>query len=151
LVQQRAVPLARGARGPEPPARRLRPLQVARETGVHYDDLHLPVVMRAAYGKRPPKLVMMVRNPIDRLHSAYWQYEHYKKKYGLDPDGFTRCAAGAQGLAPAARPCTPGLLWPPKRPLAGVQPGLAAASSAPSPPPAASPPPQVRPGAGQGV
>ncbi len=78
-------------------------LQVARQVGVHYHDLHLPTIMRAAYGKRPPKFIMMVRNPIDRLHSAFYGHEQYKTKYGKDPDGLTkwvgRCSAAAAGWA----------------------------------------------------
>lgn len=57
---------------------------------MHYHDLHLPTIMRGAYGKRPPKFIMMVRNPIDRLHSAYYGHEQYKSKYGKDPDGLTK-------------------------------------------------------------
>ena len=31
---------------------------------------------------------LQVRNPTDRLHCAYWNYAHYKGKYGETPEGF---------------------------------------------------------------
>ena len=35
--------------------------------------LPLQVVMRAAYGPSySPKMVVLLRNPVDRVHSAYW-------------------------------------------------------------------------------
>lgn len=52
--------------------------QVASDLGVAYDDMHLPVLMAAAYGGRHtsahlPRMIVLVRNPTERLHSAYWQ------------------------------------------------------------------------------
>lgn len=48
--------------------------QVAQDAGVDYDEVHLPLLLAAVYGRAHlPKLVVMLRNPIDRLHSAYWQ------------------------------------------------------------------------------
>jgi hypothetical protein len=47
--------------------------QVAQGLGVPYDALHMPLIMSAAYGGTyKPKLIVLIRDPIDRLHSAYW-------------------------------------------------------------------------------
>jgi len=49
--------------------------QVAEELGLAYDDLHLPLLMSAAYGAQPehlPKLIVLLRCPIERLHSAFY-------------------------------------------------------------------------------
>jgi hypothetical protein len=45
----------------------------------------MPLIMRAAYGSRPPKLIVLLRNPVDRLHAAFWDYDHYTSKYGQTP------------------------------------------------------------------
>ena len=48
--------------------------QVASDNGVEYDDMHLPLLMAAAYGpERLPKIIVMVRNPTDRLHWGWGQ------------------------------------------------------------------------------
>ncbi|GAX82546.1 hypothetical protein CEUSTIGMA_g9972.t1 [Chlamydomonas eustigma] len=63
--------------------------KVASDLGISYDDVHLPLLMAAAYGKeRLPKIIVMLRNPTERLHCAYWQYAHYKGKYGESAAGF---------------------------------------------------------------
>lgn len=47
-------------------------VQVAVQHGMNYDDQHLPLLMRAVYVDRMPRMVVMVRDPVDRLHSAYY-------------------------------------------------------------------------------
>ncbi len=63
--------------------------KVASDLGVDYDELHLPLLMAAAYGgkERLPKIIVSIRNPTERLHCAYWTYAHYKGKYGRMDDG----------------------------------------------------------------
>ena len=56
--------------------------QVAAGLGVHYDHLHVPLIMSALYGSRPPRLIVLLREPLERLHSAYWNYGHYHLKFG---------------------------------------------------------------------
>jgi hypothetical protein len=116
-------------------------IQVARDAGVAFDDLHLPLIMRAAYtevagagghysspgqvmgsarpllvadtnslgsvdksvggqklapnatdrhsqSSRLPQLVVLLRNPLDRVHCAYWHHVHYHSKYGRTAEGF---------------------------------------------------------------
>jgi hypothetical protein len=45
-------------------------------------------IMRAMYRDKPPKLVGLLRNPIDRIHSAFYGYPHYGAKFGHTPEGF---------------------------------------------------------------
>ena len=47
--------------------------QVAADHGFDYlNDQNVPMLVRGVYGKRIPRLVVMLRDPIDRLHSAYY-------------------------------------------------------------------------------
>ncbi|KAJ9510922.1 hypothetical protein QJQ45_027850 [Haematococcus lacustris] len=62
--------------------------EVARGLGVAYDTLHLPLIMSAVYGSWQPRMVVLLRNPIDRLYCAYWLHPHYKSKYGDSAEGF---------------------------------------------------------------
>lgn len=56
--------------------------QVIAEAGVDFDEAHLPLLLHAAYGAWPLKLIVLLRNPVDRLVSAFWSYAHYKARYG---------------------------------------------------------------------
>lgn len=47
----------------------------------------VPYLMRRAMG-RHIKLIVMLRDPVDRLHAAFWAGDHYQKKYGADEAGF---------------------------------------------------------------
>lgn len=60
------------------------------ESGGH--GLSLPHLMSTVYGSSPPRFVVIVREPGARLHSAFWHYEHYKKQYGANEDGFAAYA-----------------------------------------------------------
>lgn len=33
--------------------------------------------MRAVYAPKIPRLVVFLRDPVERIHSAYYAYEHY--------------------------------------------------------------------------
>ncbi len=40
--------------------------------GVDYDtEQHLPLLVRAVYADRAPRLVVMIRNPVKRFYSNY--------------------------------------------------------------------------------
>ncbi|KAG2432485.1 hypothetical protein HXX76_008830 [Chlamydomonas incerta] len=62
--------------------------QVAKKIGIPYNDMSLPLVLSAVYGKRPPRMIVMLRNPVERLYSAFWRYSHYNTKYGNTVEGF---------------------------------------------------------------
>ena len=47
-------------------------LQAAVQAGLPYTDVQLPMLMRALYGSRIPKFVLLLRNPVDRIYSAYF-------------------------------------------------------------------------------
>ena len=58
-------------------------LQLAARAGIDHDkEMHNPLLVRAVYGQRPPKMVVVVRNPLPRLLSAFYGYPHYFGKYG---------------------------------------------------------------------
>lgn len=41
--------------------------------------------------------MIMLRDPTERLHSSFWYYEHYQKKYGATEEGFSEYAAEMVG------------------------------------------------------
>jgi hypothetical protein len=47
---------------------------------LRYQQVSLPLLVRAAYGPTPPKLVVVLRDPADRLHAAFWRQKEYTKK-----------------------------------------------------------------------
>ena len=50
--------------------------------------LSVPHLMRAVYGEREVKIIAVLREPAARLHSAFWNYEHYRTRFGATEDGF---------------------------------------------------------------
>lgn len=70
------------------PAAQAADRKVISEAGINFEEAHVPLLVNAAYGEWPVKLVVLLRNPIDRLWSSYHEYDHYKSKYGATPEGF---------------------------------------------------------------
>eukprot|EP00798_Chlamydomonas_sp_ICE-L_P014904 gene14904-20953_t len=72
--------------------------KVAEDLGLSYDLKHMPVLMSALYHQNPadqssgpvPKFIFVLRNPLERLHTAYWSHPHYRGKYGENPQGFLK-------------------------------------------------------------
>jgi hypothetical protein len=50
-------------------------------------SLTTPFLMRLAMGANV-KLVVLLRDPVERLHAAFWGGDHYLAKYGKDEPGF---------------------------------------------------------------
>jgi hypothetical protein len=50
-------------------------------------DQAVPLLARAVYGDKLPKLVAVLRNPTERLHSAYYGYDHYFNRHGRNASG----------------------------------------------------------------
>jgi hypothetical protein len=48
-----------------------RYMQRAKAAGIPYKDLQLPMLIRAVYGARPPRLITMVRDPVERMYANY--------------------------------------------------------------------------------
>lgn len=46
-------------------------VQNAAKAGLRYEDAQLPLIMRAVYGKQPPRFIVLLRDPIDRMHTGY--------------------------------------------------------------------------------
>jgi len=44
-------------------------------------NITLPWLMRAAHGEHA-KFIVMLRDPVERFHAAFWTYEHYQNYYG---------------------------------------------------------------------
>ena len=78
-----AASLFHTARCQQPATCRLPMLlaQQARSLGLAgRDALTVPLLMRAAYGPAAPRLVVLLREPSERLHSAFWEYDQYKSR-----------------------------------------------------------------------
>jgi N-acetylgalactosamine 4-sulfate 6-O-sulfotransferase len=60
------------------------------------NDRHPPggVSLAAVLAALQPqlRLIALLRNPVDRMYSAYYYYGHYAQRYGADPDGFHKYA-----------------------------------------------------------
>ena len=72
------LPLAPPALLPPPPSPLLPSSQVAADHGFDYmRDQNVALLARAVYSSKLPRLVAVLRNPIDRIHSAFYGYPHY--------------------------------------------------------------------------
>lgn len=94
------------------PEARAAEAAVARRAGLR---LQPPTLMRAVYGSFEPRLVLLLRRPAERMHAAFYNYVHYRRRYaelGSDSAGelawanesvsaFERCTArfGAEDCA----------------------------------------------------
>ena len=38
------------------------------------------------------KFIFLLREPAERLHDAFWHYDHYQKHFGASEDGFDQFA-----------------------------------------------------------
>lgn len=47
----------------------------------------VPYMMRRALG-RNVKMIVMLREPAERMHAAFWALDHYQHKYGATEEGF---------------------------------------------------------------
>lgn len=54
----------------------------ADKAGLSYEQMQTPLLMRALYGAAQPKFVVVLRDPVARVHSAFWFYGHYWERYG---------------------------------------------------------------------
>ena len=62
--------------------------------------LTLPWLIRRATG-RNVRLVVLLRDPVERLHVSFWHHEHYRKKYGATAEGFTVYARRGASAPPS--------------------------------------------------
>ena len=47
----------------------------------------VPQLVRAAYGDFQPALLVLLRRPWARMHSAFYNYVHYRNRFGATPAG----------------------------------------------------------------
>eukprot|EP00191_Tetraselmis_sp_GSL018_P003786 CAMPEP_0177598730 /NCGR_PEP_ID=MMETSP0419_2-20121207/12543_1 /TAXON_ID=582737 /ORGANISM="Tetraselmis sp., Strain GSL018" /LENGTH=412 /DNA_ID=CAMNT_0019091271 /DNA_START=204 /DNA_END=1442 /DNA_ORIENTATION=+ len=62
--------------------------EAAAAANVSHRFAQLPLLMRAVYGARPPRLVAILRDPVERFHHAFWAHPHYRDRYGATAEGF---------------------------------------------------------------
>ncbi len=53
-------------------------MQVAAGLGITHDTMHVPLLVAASYASTQgpsfrPKLIALLRHPVARIQSAYWQ------------------------------------------------------------------------------
>ena len=60
-------------------------------------NLTLPYLLRATLGAGNAKLIVIVRDPVERLHSAFYYYYHYGVVYGRNETGFAAFAREMTG------------------------------------------------------
>lgn len=59
----------------------------ATGTGGPGAELTPPFAMRNVYGASHGRLLLVLRNPVDRLETAFWVHPHYPKRYGASAEG----------------------------------------------------------------
>ena len=59
----------------------------ATGTGGVGHEMTPPFVMKAVYGPRRPRLVALVRDPIDRLETSFWVHPHCRRRGARTRDG----------------------------------------------------------------
>jgi hypothetical protein len=52
----------------------------------------VPWLMRAVHGTDQVRLIALLREPVERMYSAYWFWPQYRRRYGKTPAGFTAYA-----------------------------------------------------------
>lgn len=56
-------------------------MQQAQKMGMPgREGLTIPVLMKVVYGHSLPRLVVLLREPSERIHSAFWEYFQYKSR-----------------------------------------------------------------------
>eukprot|EP00756_Hemistasia_phaeocysticola_P022232 Hpha_TRINITY_DN15820_c1_g5::TRINITY_DN15820_c1_g5_i1::g.187133::m.187133 len=48
----------------------------------------MPWLLRGVQGTERIRLVAILREPVQRLHAAFWHYDHYQRRHNATPDGF---------------------------------------------------------------
>jgi len=54
--------------------------------------ISVPRLLKNVYSDFPLKLIVLLRDPVERLHTAYFNYHHYQAKYGRTEKGFSTYA-----------------------------------------------------------
>ena len=60
-------------------------------------NLTLPYLLRAVLGAGNAKLMVILRDPVERLHAAFYFYHHYGNVYGRNETGFAAYAREMTG------------------------------------------------------
>eukprot|EP00873_Tetraselmis_striata_P009748 jgi/Tetstr1/430012/TSEL_019873.t1 len=70
------------------PAARAADRAAIQAAGIPARFAHLPLLMKAVYGSFTPRLIAILRDPVERFHYAFWSHPHYRDKYGATAEGF---------------------------------------------------------------
>jgi len=65
--------------------------------GYGWEGISQPWLLRQALGGGNARFVVLLRDPVERLHAAFWNYHHYRSKYGATEEGFTAFATEMTG------------------------------------------------------
>lgn len=77
----------------------------AANGGGHHRQFTIPWLMRAVHGASKVRLIGLLREPGERMWSAYWFWPQYRRRYGKqgkEPSGFL---AYLQHVIPAFNAC----------------------------------------------
>ena len=69
----------------------------AAGTGGTGSEATPPYILRQMYGHASLKVVMLLRNPVDRLETSFWIHPHYPMRYGPNADGLHRYVTEQMG------------------------------------------------------
>lgn len=89
-VPHRECMAVRMADGREADAEKARQagMPMSPDSGVARErTFSVPQLVRAAYGEASPNLVVLLRQPWQRMHSAFYNYPHYRGRYGATAAG----------------------------------------------------------------
>ena len=67
----------------------------------------VPQLMRAAYGEYAPALIVLLRRPWARMHASFYNYPHYRRRFGEGDEGEVLRRAGSQRRARMMSPADP--------------------------------------------
>ncbi|KAG1665569.1 hypothetical protein FOA52_000716 [Chlamydomonas sp. UWO 241] len=70
------------------PAGRAADAEAASNASIAYEDMQLPMLMRSLYGDRLPKFVFVLREPAERVYSAYKGTKELVAAYGNTTNSF---------------------------------------------------------------
>lgn len=68
--------------------------------------LQLPWLMRGVHGTEPVRLIAILRDPTERVHSGFWFWPQYRRKYGATAQGFLVGSPLVYGVGYSGR-CSP--------------------------------------------
>jgi hypothetical protein len=69
----------------------------ADAVGYAWEGITQPWLLRQVLGGGNARFIVLLRDPVERLHASFWNYYHYRSKYGATAEGFTAFATEMTG------------------------------------------------------